>query len=56
MGDLKSWGDVFGGFLVGTHLTACTGKVETDLGVGGRVGVLEKLLDHLPAIRWEITR
>lgn len=51
MGDFESRRDVFGGFLVGAHLTACTGEVETDLGVGGRVGVLEKFLDHLPVIR-----
>lgn len=51
MGDFESRRHFFGGFLVGTHLTACTGEVETDLGVRGRVGVLEKFLDHLPAIR-----
>ena len=50
MVDFESRRDVFSWLLIGTHLTTCTGEVETYLGVGGRVGVLEKFLDHLPAI------
>ena len=42
--------DFFVGFLIGAHLTAGSGEVETDFSVGGRVGVLEKLFDHLSVI------
>jgi hypothetical protein len=40
----------------GTALSTGSGEVETDLCVGGRVGVLKEFLDHFSLIVYKSTR